>query len=76
MNDFLTRNLRLGETAGELIKQYYTYGEDPYIVGTEGDKVKEGFSGWGFAEERSVILCEKDDPVNIKDWVNNGNDRN
>jgi hypothetical protein len=66
VNDFLTKSLYPGERAKELVKQYYTYGEDPYIVGTEGDKVKQGFSGWGFAEERSVILCTKDNPNNLR----------
>jgi hypothetical protein len=58
VNDFLTGSFRPGETAEELIRQYRAYGEDPHIEGTDGDKVKVGFSAWGYAEEKAADLCK------------------
>jgi hypothetical protein len=54
VDEFLLSNRATGMTAKQLFELYTTFGEDPGIVGPEGNCK---FSAWTYARQRSEELC-------------------
>lgn len=55
VDDYLASAHRPGMSAQALFSSYTQFGEDPYIVGADGDGV--GFSAWDYARGRCALLC-------------------
>lgn len=59
--DLVEKSLRndyaLGMTAERLFKRYMMFGDDPFIVVTDGSPEGVIFSAWEYAKERCSILC-------------------
>jgi hypothetical protein len=47
-----------GMTAGQLCEQYTSFGDDPFVIASEGcEKVR--FSAWDYAGERAEAMCKQ-----------------
>lgn len=51
---------RPGMAADALYERYRSFGEDPFIVATEGSGGGPGFSAWSYARERCSVICGAD----------------
>lgn len=51
---YLAQAFEPGMTAGALYRSYTSFGEDPFIVGVDGDLP---FSAWEYAMARCAELC-------------------
>jgi hypothetical protein len=54
VDDFLRANYKEGMLADELLSQYKSYGEDPWISPRGGDRT---FSAWDYAAVRCDEMC-------------------
>ena len=52
----LAEHYKLGMTAGQLYAQYTSFGDDPFVIGSEGCE-KVSFSAWDYASERAEAIC-------------------
>ncbi len=55
VDSFLASEFRPGMTAQQLYKQYVTFGEDPFIIGS--DPGEDTFSAWNYARQRCEEMC-------------------
>jgi hypothetical protein len=54
---WLAANYKPGMSAKELIEQYRSFGDDPFIVGLPGVPEQVKFSAWDYAAERAQAMC-------------------
>jgi len=54
---WLAENYRPGMSPAELIEQYKSFGDDPFIVALPGAPAEAKFSAWDYAAERAQDLC-------------------
>jgi len=65
VDDSLGHLLTPGMTANDLLAQYRLFGDDPFVVPTEGaEPVK--FSAWDYAEARTTEITQHSDPGSLK----------
>ena len=55
VNDYLASAYRTGMSAKDLYDSYTSFGEDPFIVCSDGPKV--AFSAWTYAKQRCNEIC-------------------
>jgi len=55
VDEFLSSALKPGMTADELYSQYTSFGDDPYVIGSDEPGVP--FSAWTYAKARCSELC-------------------
>lgn len=55
VDEFLVANFKEGMAAEDLMRQYKSYGEDPWILSLSDRR----FSAWDYAAERCEDLCRK-----------------
>jgi hypothetical protein len=55
VDEFLISAMKPGMTADALYRQYTSFGDDPYIVGSKEPGVP--FSAWTYAKARCSALC-------------------
>jgi hypothetical protein len=58
VDDCLAHLLRAGMTTEQLLEQYYSFGEDPFVVAPAG-AVAVKFSAWTYAAHRAAEMTEK-----------------
>jgi hypothetical protein len=46
-----------GISADALYDGYVSFGDDPFIVVLDGTDINAKFSAWGYAKERSRVIC-------------------
>jgi hypothetical protein len=56
VDEFLVANYKEGMAADELLRQYKSYGEDPWILPPGDDR---RFSAWDYAAERCQDICRE-----------------
>jgi hypothetical protein len=61
IDDFLKKAYGKDKTADQLWREYTTWGEDPFIVVTEGEN-NCAFSAWDYAKDRIKEMAEKVNP--------------
>jgi hypothetical protein len=54
---WLAANYKPGMRSAELIEQYKSFGDDPFIVALPGACVEAKFSAWDYAATRAQALC-------------------
>jgi hypothetical protein len=52
----LRHHYRSGMTAAELLEQYRSFGDDPFVL-IDGAGAKVTFSAWDYAESRCAAIC-------------------
>jgi hypothetical protein len=55
VDSFLASEYKPGMTAQQLLRQYISFGEDPFIIGPDQSKI--AFSAWDYARRRCEELC-------------------
>jgi hypothetical protein len=56
VDDWLARHHKPGMTADELYDHYISFGDDPFVVATQGAAAAD-FSAWTYARERTRAIC-------------------
>ena len=54
---WLAANYKPGMSAAELIEQYRSFGDDPFIVALPGVALEAKFSAWDYAATRAQAMC-------------------
>ena len=54
---WLAANYKSGMSSAELIEQYKSFGDDPFIVVLPGASVEAKFSAWSYAAARAQAMC-------------------
>ena len=54
---WLAANYKPGMNSAELIEQYKSFGDDPFIVALPGAPAEAKFSAWDYATRRALELC-------------------
>jgi hypothetical protein len=54
----LKHEYKPGMTADELFSRYKSFGEDPWVAGTQAQREEDvPFSGWKYAKQRCEEIC-------------------
>lgn len=56
VDEYLLSAYKHGITADQLYHSYVSFGEDPFIIPSEGNEIL--FSAWNYAKARCQELCE------------------
>jgi hypothetical protein len=54
---WLAANYKPGMSSAELIEQYKSFGDDPFIVALPGAPAEAKFSAWDYAAKRAQAIC-------------------
>jgi hypothetical protein len=54
---WLAANYKPGMSSAELIEQYKSFGDDPFIVALPGAPAEAKFSAWDYATRRAHVIC-------------------
>jgi hypothetical protein len=54
---WLAANYKPGMSSAELIEQYKSFGDDPFIMTLPGARVEAKFSAWDYAAKRAQAMC-------------------
>ena len=54
---WLTANYKPGMSSAQLVEQYKSFGDDPFIVTLPGAPAEAKFSAWDYAATRAQAMC-------------------
>jgi hypothetical protein len=57
VDTWLAANYKPGMSSAELIEQYKSFGDDPFIVALPGAPAETKFSAWDYAAGRAQAMC-------------------